>query len=90
LIIYYSIIEPTTQSEKQKLAIKQSNLFSKEKERQRNAIGRIEKIEVQYKGVPEDVTLLMNKHLSTPFECAKRQSQIYDILQNNLEHLLLN
>jgi large subunit ribosomal protein L39 len=51
-------------------------LFSKEKERQRNAIGRIEKIEVQYKGVPEDVTLLMNKHLSTPFECAKRQSQI--------------
>jgi large subunit ribosomal protein L39 len=50
-------------------------LFSKEKERQRNAVGRIEKIEVQYKGLPEDVTLLMNKHLSTPYECSKRLSK---------------
>lgn len=71
----FSLISaPKLPSEKQKLAIKQSKLFSKEQERQRNAIGRIEKIEVQYKGAPEDVTLLMNKHLSTPFECAQRQS----------------
>jgi large subunit ribosomal protein L39 len=51
-------------------------LFTKEKKRQEENIGRIEKIEVQYKGTPEDVTLMMNKGISTPFNCAQRNSFI--------------
>lgn len=49
----------------------QSNLFSKEKKRQVDAVGRIEKIEVKYIGVPNDVDLVMNKHISTPYNCAQ-------------------
>lgn len=45
-----------------------------EKKRQRDAVGRIEKIEVRYLGLPEDMTLIMNKKLSTPFNCAQRKS----------------
>lgn len=48
-------------------------MFTKEKERQQKNIGRIEKIEVQYVGTPEDVTLMMNKGISTPFNCAQRK-----------------
>lgn len=40
------------------------------------SIGRIEKIEVRYTGTPEDVTLVMNKGLSTPFNCAQRNNLI--------------
>lgn len=35
-------------------------------------VGRIEKIVVKYNGVPENVTLSMNKGISTPYHCAKR------------------
>lgn len=48
-------------------------MFDLEKKRQRDAVGRIEKIEVRYLGVPEDTTLVMNKKLSTPFDCAQRK-----------------
>ncbi|PNF33348.1 39S ribosomal protein L39, mitochondrial [Cryptotermes secundus] len=51
-------------------------LFTKEKQRQRENIGRIEKIEVQYTGTPEDVTLMMNKGISTPFNCAQHMSEM--------------
>ncbi|XP_069687394.1 large ribosomal subunit protein mL39 [Periplaneta americana] len=51
-------------------------LFNKEKKRQKEDIGRIEKIEVQYTGVPEDVTLMMNKGISTPFNCAQHMSEM--------------
>ncbi|KAK7471490.1 hypothetical protein BaRGS_00035884 [Batillaria attramentaria] len=49
---------------------KRNALFEAEKQRQLSLISRVEKIEVQYKGVPEDCTLVMNKGLSTPFNCA--------------------
>ncbi|XP_025101936.1 39S ribosomal protein L39, mitochondrial-like [Pomacea canaliculata] len=49
---------------------KRSALFEEEKKRQFSLVTRIEKIEVQYKGTPEDTTLVMNKGLSTPFNCA--------------------
>ncbi|XP_059062189.1 large ribosomal subunit protein mL39-like, partial [Achroia grisella] len=42
-----------------------------EKKRQQEKIGRIEKIEVNYKGVPKNVTLVMNKDISTPYDCSK-------------------
>jgi len=51
---------------------KRSKMFSEEKETQYRALGRIEKMEVEYAGLPENVTLMMNKGISTPFDCAKR------------------
>lgn len=51
-------------------------MFDLEKKRQRDAVGRIEKIEIRYLGLPEDTTLIMNKNLSTPFNCAQRKTII--------------
>jgi large subunit ribosomal protein L39 len=48
-------------------------MFTKEQRRQLDAVGRIEKIEVQYKGLPEELNLIMNKNISTPFDCARRK-----------------
>ena len=48
-------------------------MFDKEKQRQLNLIPRIDKIEVRYNGVPEDVNLSMNKGISTPFNVAQRK-----------------
>ncbi|XP_013165671.1 PREDICTED: 39S ribosomal protein L39, mitochondrial [Papilio xuthus] len=47
------------------------HLFTLEKKRQLELVGRIEKIEVKYKGVPQECTLVMNKDISTPYDCAK-------------------
>jgi len=47
-------------------------LFDNEQKRQREVVGRIEKITVKYVGVPENVTLSMNKGISTPYHCAQR------------------
>lgn len=52
----------------------QNELFDLEKKRQRDVVGRIEKIEVRYLGLPEDTTLMMNKNLSTPYNCAQRKN----------------
>lgn len=51
------------------------HLFVLEKKRQLEKVGRIEKIEVNYKGVPNDCTLIMNKDISTPYDCAKHLSE---------------
>ncbi|XP_017892538.1 39S ribosomal protein L39, mitochondrial [Ceratina calcarata] len=57
-------------------AIERKNLlFEEEQKKQRNAVGRIEKIEVKYKSPIEDVVLIMNKCLSTPADCAKHISE---------------
>lgn len=49
------------------------HLFTLEKKRQVEQVGRIEKIEVKYKGIPKDCTLVMNKDISTPYDCARRK-----------------
>ncbi|VVC39856.1 Beta-grasp domain,Threonyl/alanyl tRNA synthetase, class II-like, putative editing domain,TGS [Cinara cedri] len=54
----------------------QNNLFDKEQKRQREAVGRIEKITVNYNGPPENVVLSMNKGISTPYHCAKHISEM--------------
>ena len=46
-------------------------LFEEEKRKQISALGRIEKIEVKYQSPVDEVTLVMNKYLSTPADCAK-------------------
>ncbi|XP_044265955.1 39S ribosomal protein L39, mitochondrial [Tribolium madens] len=51
--------------------IRQNNLFDIEHKKQKEAIGRIEKIEVNYEGPSETATLVMNKHISTPYDCAR-------------------
>ena len=56
-------------------ADKRSKLFSQEKQRQIDLVKRVEKIKVQYCGVPENVTLYLNKDLSTPFNVAQRMWQ---------------
>lgn len=52
---------------------KRNAIFNAESQRQREQVGRIEKIEVRYLGVPEDTTFMMNKGISTPFNVAKRK-----------------
>ena len=52
---------------------KRNALFEAEKKRQLSLLTRIEKMEIEYKGQPEDCTLVMNKNLSTPFHCAMRK-----------------
>lgn len=55
---------------------KRNRLFDEAKKRQIEAIKRIEKIEVQYVGVfeqEEECVLMMNKGLSTPYNCAQRK-----------------
>lgn len=49
---------------------KRSKMFEAEKQHQRSLIPRIEKMEVKFKGQPNDCTLIMNKNLSTPYHCA--------------------
>lgn len=52
---------------------RRSELFTLEQRRQRDRVGRVEKIEIRYQGLPGDTTLLMNKGLSTPYNCAQRE-----------------
>lgn len=56
-----------------------NELFDKELHRQRSLIPRLEKIEVEVYDIKphENVTLLMNKNLSTPYECAQHISELY-------------
>ncbi|XP_049880150.1 39S ribosomal protein L39, mitochondrial [Pectinophora gossypiella] len=54
---------------------RRDHLFTLEKKRQVEKVGRVEKIEVRYKGVPNDCTLVMNKNISTPYDCAKHLSE---------------
>lgn len=57
-------------------ARRQNELFALEKKRQTELVGRIEKIEVQYEGVPKNATLIMNKNISTPYDCAKHLGEM--------------
>ncbi|OQR73658.1 39S ribosomal protein L39 [Tropilaelaps mercedesae] len=50
---------------------KRSALFSNEKARQAALVTRVTKIKVKYEGSPEPCTMIMNKNISTPHDCAK-------------------
>lgn len=53
---------------------KRVSLFEKEYKRQQALISRLEKIEVTYQGLNnESTTLIMNKGVSTPYNCAQRK-----------------
>ncbi|XP_014771263.1 39S ribosomal protein L39, mitochondrial [Octopus bimaculoides] len=55
---------------------RQNELFDEEKKRQLSFFKRIEKIRVEHVGAPEDCTLIMNKGLSTPFNCAMHIAEL--------------
>ncbi|XP_030751079.1 39S ribosomal protein L39, mitochondrial [Sitophilus oryzae] len=50
---------------------RQCEIFATEQKKQKESVGRIEKIEVQYEGQPENSVFSMNKNISTPYDCAK-------------------
>ncbi|KAI1295614.1 39S ribosomal protein L39, mitochondrial [Halotydeus destructor] len=57
-----------------------NKLFDDEKKRQSGLIARIEKIEVVVRDVkpePSEVTLIMNKEMSTPYNCAQHIHERY-------------
>ncbi|KAL3287776.1 hypothetical protein HHI36_002238 [Cryptolaemus montrouzieri] len=54
---------------------RQNELFSSEKKRQKEKVGRIEKIEVEYEGSQNKTQLVMNKNISTPYDCARHLSE---------------
>lgn len=59
-----------------KVQAKRSALFTKEKEKQLREVGRIQKITVDFKNIdkfPESASLIMNKKISTPYQCAQRK-----------------
>lgn len=55
---------------------KRSQLFTEEAQRQAALITDVEKIEVQYDGQPENCTLIMNKDMSTPYNCAQHMNKM--------------
>ncbi|XP_014488210.1 PREDICTED: 39S ribosomal protein L39, mitochondrial [Dinoponera quadriceps] len=50
-------------------------MFDEEKQKQRSQLGRIEKIEVKYQSVEDEVVLVMNRNISTPHDCARHISE---------------
>lgn len=60
-------------SSRSEIVERQNVLFNLERKRQTEAVGRIEKITVKYEGVPEKLDLIMNKNISTPYDCARRK-----------------
>lgn len=52
---------------------KRVELFNKEAKRQAAFITDVEKITVKYSDQPEECTLVMNKNMSTPYNCAQRK-----------------
>ena len=66
-------------------------LFDQEVKRQKSLIADIEKIRVNYTGLPEEVNLVMNKYISTPYDCAQRK--LYNatskyVIPAHLKHLI--
>lgn len=51
-------------------------VFEEEKLRQKGLVPRIEKIEVKYQGKPSPCTLVMNRNISTPYDCAKHMQEV--------------
>lgn len=54
-----------------------SLVFTEEQQRQKENVGRIEKIEIRYLGTPKDTTLIMNRGISTPHDCARHIGEKY-------------
>lgn len=60
---------------KEEARARRSQLFDEEKHRQRSELGRIEKIEVKYQAADEEAIMVMNRNISTPYDCARHVSE---------------
>ncbi|XP_050301618.1 39S ribosomal protein L39, mitochondrial [Anthonomus grandis grandis] len=67
--------------------MRQGEIFAYEQKRQHEAVGRIEKIDVQYEGQPESCRFIMNKNISTPYDCA---NHLGEKIQNRSTVALIN
>lgn len=54
---------------------RRSQMFNEQKRKQQSELGRIQKVEVKYKSVEDEVVMLMNRNISTPHDCAKHISE---------------
>ncbi|XP_075238370.1 mitochondrial ribosomal protein L39 isoform X2 [Lycorma delicatula] len=54
---------------------RRNDIFNSQIEIQKERIGRIEKINVLYKGLPKETELVLNKYISTPYNVAQHLSQ---------------
>lgn len=50
-------------------------MYNEEVKRQKESIGRIEKVTVKYCGLPKEESFAMNKHISTPYHVSQRKYQ---------------
>lgn len=73
----YSI--PTEWISSAEIQQRRSELFTLEQRRQKDKVGRIEKIEVRYLGLPSDLSMVMNRGISTPFNCAQRMYENFNL-----------
>ena len=55
---------------------RRSSLFDDEKQKQLSLIARLEKIEVKYVGPPQEVVMIMNRNISTPFNVAQHMTEM--------------
>lgn len=73
---FHQATSASNRASNEQIRNRRSELFQSEKKRQLNMIPRLEKIEVQYQGVPEDATLIMNKNISTPYNIAQHLTEM--------------
>ena len=60
---------------KDSMNLKRREMFIEEQKRQKDLIPRVEKIQIHYEGIPENMQLLLNKGISTPLDIAKHISE---------------
>lgn len=73
--------EPSIDETRSLATLERMRIFNEQRQLQRQAIGRVQKIEVKVvdcKPHP-DTTMLMNKQLSTPLDCARHLSELFTV-----------
>lgn len=65
----------------------QNEMFLLEQKRQKEQVGRIEKMEIEVCGFNDAPSLIMNRNISTPYDCAKH---INEKVMNNAAVALVN
>ena len=73
--------EPSVDETRNLARIERMRIFNEQKELQRKAVGRVQKIEVKVVDCRPhpNTTMLMNKQLSTPLDCARHLSELHTV-----------
>jgi len=75
LPVYTPALRYTGTLSKAEARKRRCHLFDEEKRRQQSELGRIEKIEVKYQAPDEEAIMIMNRNISTPYDCARHVSE---------------